>query len=278
MLPLAEICSPSREICVDRDRGSSPVSGREDFPGSLPGTEPLLDLRVLLIEDDHGVALTMQHFLQRSGMQTILAHSGAEAVALKPAFSPHVVLVDLELPDINGETLIRWLVEQRDCGIIVVSGRGDEPSRVLNLELGADDYVTKPPNLRELVARVRAVYRRSGEQGVATKPKQRTTTVGEFTVDLQMRQIRDRQDHAVNVTAAEFAVMAELIDAKGLPVSRERLSEVALRRPWRSEDRSVDQLVFCLRNKLSMADGGRGPIQSIRNAGYALTIATGTEF
>ncbi len=266
MDPNSESCSTFLSLPVN----SVPDPGRDE-----PTTASLRDLRILLIEDDRDVAATLQRFLLRSGMETIIAYSGTEAATLKPTFCPHVVLVDLELPDINGETLIRWLLEQNDCGIIVVSGRDDEPSRVLNLELGADDYVTKPPNLRELVARIRAVYRRSCDRAAAPRREadRQLETVGEFTVDLRSRQIHDNMARRVDVTAAEFAVLAALIDAQGLPVSRGHLSEVALQRPWRSEDRSVDQLVFGLRHKLLMPEGRRGLIQSIRNAGYALNAS-----
>jgi two-component system OmpR family response regulator len=258
------------------DSTEDPKADATDQRTDMPS---LFELRVLLIEDDRDVALILQRFLLRSGIQAALAHSGAEAVSLKCAFSPHVVLVDLQLPDIDGETLIRWLIAQHDCGIIVVSGDSDEATRVLILELGADDYVIKPPNFRVLVARIRAVYRRSSERMAPQKhdPAQQNVSLGEFTVDLQARQVRDRMAQPVNVTAAEFAVIAALIDAKGMPVSRERLSQIALRRPWHSEDRSVDQLVFGLRRKLSTLEGGRGLIQSIRNGGYVLIISGASE-
>lgn len=267
---------PLTEIGVDLAEESTSVTVSQDTGGNRASGALLLDLRVLLIEDDPEVALTLQRFLQRSGMQTVVAHSGGAAATLKATFSPHVVLVDLELPDINGETFIRWLLEQHDCGIIVVSGRGDEATRVLSLELGADDYVTKPPNLRELVARIRAVYRRSSERrALRTREAEgRTVSVGDFTVDLDSHLICDRMERTVDVTAAEFAVMAALIEAKGLPVSREHLSELALHRPWRPEDRSVDQLIFGLRRKLPMPEGGRCSVQSVRNAGYALLISS----
>jgi DNA-binding response OmpR family regulator len=259
--------------------GKPLVESRAESGTHDPSTAPLIELRVLIIEDDVEAALTVQRALQRSGMQAFLAHTGAEAVTLKRAHSPHVALVDLDLPDVNGEELIRWLVEQRDCGIIVVSGFADEPNRVLSFELGADDYVTKPPNLRELAARVRAVHRRLRDQGPPprSEPDQRSIAVGEFTVDLQSRLIRDRTGARVDITAAEFAVMAALIEAKGMPVSRGQLSEIALHRPWRSDDRGVDQLIFGLRHKLSMADKDRRIIQSIRNEGYVLNLSIGPD-
>jgi DNA-binding response OmpR family regulator len=238
---------------------------------------PLLELRVLIIDDDVEAAETIQRALRRSGMQAVLAHTGADAVVLKRDHSPHVALVDLDLPDVNGEALIRWLVGQRDCGIIVVSGYADEQNRVLTLELGADDYVAKPPNLRELAARVRAVHRRMRERPAPEREaiSGQLIPVGDYVVDLHTRQIRDRAGQRIDVTAAEFAVMAALIEAKGAPVSRGRLSELALRRPWRSDDRGVDQLIFGLRQKMAMADKDRRFIQSIRNEGYVLNLPDG---
>jgi DNA-binding response OmpR family regulator len=243
----------------------------------------LFDLRVLVIEDDADIAITIQRALQKSGIQAVLARNGAEAVSLKAEFDPQVVLVDLDLPDVDGDTLIRWLVQQQDCGIIVVSGHADEANRILSLELGADDYVTKPPNLRELVARIRAVHRRSirtahsgpVEAGNVAKDGSvgQRVTLASFVVDRRLRQVRDDKGRRVEVTVAEFAVLAALIDAKGLPVDREQLCELALHRPWRAEDRGVDQLIFGLRRKLPPSPDGQGMIQSIRNAGYALILA-----
>jgi len=260
---------------TQRDNRGAQTGSRVSEPQA--GASPLLELRVLIIDDDIEAAETIQRALQRSGMQAVLAHTGADAVALKRDHSPHVALVDLDLPDVNGEALIRWLVGQRDCGIIVVSGYADEQNRVLTLELGADDYVAKPPNLRELAARVRAVHRRMRERPAPEREavNGQLVPVGDYVVDLHTRQIRDRAGQRVDVTAAEFAVMAALIEAKGAPVSRGRLSELALRRPWRSDDRGVDQLIFGLRQKMAMADKDRRFIQSIRNEGYVLNLPDG---
>ena len=233
----------------------------------------------MVIEDDPDIAMVLQRYFERSGIRTHLAYTGAEAIALKPLGSPNIVLVDLELPDLDGSTLIRWLKEQHDCGIIVVSGSHDEATRVLSLELGADDYVTKPPGLRELVARVRAVHRRVSERivlagnGSRMPPPRAIAALGGFAVDLQARQVRDASGKPVAITAAEFAVLAALIEAKGEPVPRERLSEIALHRPGHSEDRGVDQLIFGLRQKLSPPGDRCRFIQSVRNTGYLIADA-----
>jgi DNA-binding response OmpR family regulator len=256
-----------------------PISDRSAGGDFHPGEAPSLGPKVLVIEDDPDIALVLQRYLERSGIHADVAYTGAEAVALKPTANPNIVLVDLELPDVDGSTLIRWLKEQHDCGIIVVSGSQDEATRVLSLELGADDYVIKPPSLRELVARIRAVHRRVSERTLLAadstrKPLARITAfVGGFAVDLLARQVTDPAGKPVNVTAAEFAVLAALIEARGEPVPREHLSEVALHRTGHSEDRGVDQLIFGLRQKLSTPGDRRRVIQSVRNAGYLLSDA-----
>lgn len=238
---------------------------------------PLPNPRVLLIEDNAAVAETLQKFIERSGMRTAWAQTGARAIELKRSFMPDVVLVDLELPDTSGVKLISWLAGQQDCGIIVVSGRSEEAERIVGLELGADDYIAKPPQLREMVARIRAVHRRSQPRGAVAAetislaaPGTHPVRVGPWRLDLQRRAVSSTDGQPIPVTSAEFNAFQELALANGQPVSRERLSEQALRRPWRPEDRSIDQLIFSLRRKLGDGEGGIRLIQSVRGAGYVL--------
>jgi two-component system OmpR family response regulator len=245
----------------------------------MPGDafSPLPNPRVLLIEDNPDVAATFQKFIERAGMRTAWADTGARAIELKQSFMPDVVLVDLELPDTSGVELIGWLTRLHDCGIIIVSGRDEEAERVVGLELGADDYVAKPPQLRELVARIRAVHRRSHLRSaarrpppVASVPEAAPVQVGPWRVDPPRRTVTDAAGRPLPITAAEFTALLELLLARGEPVSRERLSEVALRRPWRAEDRSIDQLIFTLRRKLGDGEEGGRIIQTVRGAGYVL--------
>jgi DNA-binding response OmpR family regulator len=241
---------------------------------------PLHNPRVLLIEDNPAVAETLQKFIERSGMRTAWAQTGAKAIELKRSFMPDVVLVDLELPDTSGVALIGWLADLHDCGIIVVSGRSEEAERIVGLELGADDYIAKPPQLREMVARIRAVHRRSHlraasrSQGQLQAPPPQTSPLqlGHWRLDLQRRALTSEDGKQLAITAAEFAALQELALAAGQPVSREKLSETALRRPWRPEDRSIDQLIFSLRRKLGDGEGGARLIQSVRGAGYILIV------
>ncbi len=266
------------------------------------GTEidPLVQLRVLIIEDQADVAQALKLVIERDGMQTAWAATGAAAVELMASFDPHVALVDLGLPDTNGLMLIRWLVAKAHCGIIVVSGQTDEADCVAALEIGADDYVAKPPSVRELVARIHAVYRRAVSRRLAPttaepvatpmpRPLAPTTaepvatpmprphnrpvmTIGHARVDLARRQAVSHTGEDIHLTSAEFTVLEMLVDAGGAAVSREKLFAVALRRPMHFEDRAIDQIIFALRRKLAQGEAGRRLIQSIRGQGYSLLL------
>ncbi|HEY0202655.1 MAG TPA: response regulator transcription factor [Acetobacteraceae bacterium] len=228
--------------------------------------------RVLLIEDDEAVARAFVRGFERAGMQVAWAGTGNAGMAMKASFRPDVVLVDLTLPDVSGVTLIGRLAEARDCGVIVVSGMGDEADRIVGLELGADDYIAKPPAMREMIARIRAVHRRVNTRHDRTPAPAPSAvlSIGPIRINLQHRTVHTADGRRLNLTSAEFAALETLAAAAGQPVSRDRLSEAALRRAWRAEDRSVDQLVFNLRQKLPPDESGTMLIQSIRGSGYWL--------
>ncbi len=231
--------------------------------------------RVLVIEDDQAVARAFMRGVERVGMPAAWAATGALGLALMDKFKPHVVLVDLSLPDMSGLTLISRFMEQRNCGVVVVSGSGEEADRVVGLELGADDYIAKPMSMREMVARIRAVHRRVSPP----KPSSQQETfilashilkVGSIYIDLPRRVVHDLYGRRLALTSAEFTIVEVLARAVGATVSRDMLSKTALRRPWRADDRSVDQLVFNLRQKLPPDEDGGMLIQSVRGLGYWL--------
>ncbi len=242
------------------------------------GSEAMLsNPRILLIEDDEPVARTFLRGIERAGMLAAWASTGASGMALKDTFKPHIVLMDLTLPDVNGMSLIAKLAEQRDCGVIVISGMGEEADRIVGLELGADDYIAKPPGMREMIARIRAVHRRvnarMGQKSSVQAPP--VLKVGPITINVLHRTVHTDDGRRLALTSAEFSALETLASAAGAAVSRDRLSEAALRRPWRAEDRSVDQLVFNLRQKLPPDEGGGMLIQSIRGSGYWLRAPEG---
>jgi DNA-binding response OmpR family regulator len=223
----------------------------------------------MLIEDDQAIGAALQRGIERAGMQACWAKTGGDAVALKASFLPDVALVDLELPDTNGLVLIKWLVDQGNCGVIVVSGAADMADRVIGLELGADDYVAKPPTMRELVARIRAVHRRVSQR-ILSEPHHAALSAGGIRIDPNRRTVHGPTGERIVLTAAEYTVLEALSLAQGQVVSRDRLSETALHRRWRPEDRSIDQLVLNLRQKLPSDADGKSLIESIRGSGYLL--------
>ena len=240
---------------------------------SKPETDSVLaNPRVLLIEDDEAVAAAMVRGMERSGMSVAFAGTGAKGMALKASFKPDIVLVDLELPDTNGVDLIALFAEQKTCGVIVVSGMGEEADRIVGLELGADDYIVKPPRMREMIARIRAVHRRVNrkEEAKLSPRAKEQFAIGPIRINVLLRSVTTEDGKRLQLTSAEFTLLEVLAMANGQAVSRDALSEAALRRPWRPEDRSVDQLVFSLRQKLPTDEGGAALIHSIRGAGYLL--------
>ncbi len=228
--------------------------------------------RVLIIDEDEVAAQQVLRMIERAGMPVAWASSGASGLALKDSFGPQIILMDLNLPDINGMTLISRLAESRDCGLIVVSGIAEEADRIVGLELGADDYIAKPPGMREMIARIRAVHRRLNVrvEPKVTQQSSQVLTIGPIRINVLHRTVHSSDGKRLSLTSAEFTALETLANAGGSAVSRDKLSEAALRRPWRAEDRSVDQLVFNLRQKLPQDDSGGMLIQSIRGSGYWL--------
>jgi two-component system, OmpR family, response regulator RegX3 len=172
-----------------------------------------------------------------------------------------VVLLDLRLPDMDGLDVCRRLRERSDVPIIVVTARGEEADRVVGLELGADDYVVKPFGLRELIARIRAVRRRSASRGVATEPLR----VGRLAVDERARRVT-LDDQALELTPKEFELLAALARDPGAAVSRRRLLEEVWETSWYGSAKTIDVHVASLRRKL----GDPSWIETVRGVGFRL--------
>lgn len=222
--------------------------------------------RVLIVEDIAPVAAAVEAALRSSGMETERAGTGAEAIERKAAFQPDIVLLDLQLPDVIGFSLMERFARDGDCGLIVVTSSSDEALRVEGLDRGADDYLIKPVPMRELAARIRALYRRLTRSDMREPPPPATQIV----VEPAHRCLIGRQGERTLLSEAEFTALETLLDADGAPVSREWLGKVALKRPLHEDDRSVDQLVLKLRRKLSSAGAAERTILSARRQGYVI--------
>jgi two-component system, OmpR family, response regulator RegX3 len=215
-------------------------------------------MRILVVEDEDAIADPLVDGLRREGFEVDRAATGTDALAAARA---DLVLLDLRLPDTDGLDVCRQLRERSDIPIIVVSARGEESDRVVGLELGADDYVVKPFGLREVIARIRAVTRRTSGRTQAHEPLR----VGALTVDERARraQLGERE---LDLTPKEFDLLAALARDPGAAVSRRRLLEDVWETTWYGSAKTIDVHVAALRRKL----GDPGWIETVRGVGFRL--------
>jgi len=229
--------------------------------------------RVLIVEDIAPVAAAVASALRAAEMAVDLAATGLDAVERKAVFHPDIVLMDLQLPDMNGLDLVERFARDGDCGVIVVTANGDEAARVDGLDRGADDYLIKPVAMRELAARIRALYRRlSRVDGRPSAPMTASAapSLDQIVLDQAHRCLIGLRGEQTPLSEAEFTALETLLDADGAPVSRDWLGRVALKRPLHADDRSVDQLVLKLRRKLSASGAADRTILSARRQGYVI--------
>jgi DNA-binding response OmpR family regulator len=223
--------------------------------------------RVLVVEDEQDIAALIKHTLERSGDALVeVAYSGDTALRAARELSPDVVILDLNLPVINGVDVCRLLRERPetvDAGIIILTARGGETDRVAGLDLGADDYITKPFSLRELGARVRAVLRRR-QRGVSATPRPAVYTGRHLEADFDAVSIRV-EGQPVRLTRREFELLRYLIENRNRVVSRDRLLERVWGYERVIETRSVDVHVGRLRAKLGKAGT---QIETVVGLGY----------
>ncbi|HEY8645212.1 MAG TPA: response regulator transcription factor [Gaiellaceae bacterium] len=213
---------------------------------------------ILLVEDDDSIAEPLAEGLRREGFDVVRVATGAEALAAAPC---DIVLLDLRLPDIDGLTVCRELRARSDVPIIVVSALGEEVDRVVGLELGADDYLVKPFGLRELVARIRAVSRRTGPR----REESEELVAGPVRIDLRAHRVTVRGEE-VQLTGKEFDLLTVLARDAGAVVDRERILREVWHTTWYGSSKTVDVHVAALRRKL----GDPALIETVRGIGLRL--------
>ncbi|MFF0161743.1 response regulator transcription factor [Streptomyces sp. NPDC005263] len=228
-------------------------------------------MHVLLVEDDEPVAQSLRRGLTRYGFEVDWVATGAAALAHPAPYD--VVLLDLGLPDTDGLDVCRALRERGDVPIIVISARSDETDRVVGLELGADDYVSKPFGVREVIARIRAVMRRTQ---LRTEPSAGGGAPGpdrygsRLTVDRKAARVRLDGDE-VALTPKEYDLLAFLTEEPGALMSREQIMEAVWDANWFGPTKTLDVHVAALRRKLA----GAITMEAVRGVGFRLEIVTG---
>ena len=217
-------------------------------------------MKILLVEDEDAIAEPLATGLRREGFSVERAATGGAALE---AEAPDLVLLDLRLPDIDGIDVCRTLRAKSDVPIIVVTARGEEADRVVGLELGADDYVVKPFALRELIARIRAVLRRTASHG--NGDGSRPMHVGGLELDERSRRAT-LDGIELGLTPKEFEILAALVRDPGAVLSRRRLLEEVWQTTWYGSAKTIDVHVGALRRKL----GDPGWIETVRGVGFRL--------
>lgn len=228
-------------------------------------------ITALLVEDDDRLAALTRDYLQGHGLVVAVERDGSRGLALALTGRFDVVLLDLMLPGMNGLDVCRAIRERSEVPVIVLTARGEESDRIVGLELGADDYLPKPFSPRELVARIRAVLRRSrGRSG----PKTRRLAVGPLALDAGSRKVTV-DGREVAVTGYEFDLLYALAERAGQVLTRDRLLELARGNAEEAFDRSIDVHVSRLRQKLG--DDPKHPrlLKTVRGVGYQLAVEEG---
>ena len=222
-------------------------------------------MRVLVVEDDHRVRLALTALLWRHGFEVTVAHDRRSALEAAGDKAPDVVLLDLGLPDGDGFDVCAQLRKMSDMVIIIVTARGDVGSRVHGLNLGADDYVVKPYDFRELLARIGAVTRRGPSSSTETDQEGSQISAGLLQIDLAARRVSVGGSQ-VELTRKEFEVLAALAATPGVVVRRERLLSLVWQTNWAGAGRTLEVHVGSLRSKIGIPD----LIQTVRGVGYRL--------
>jgi len=213
--------------------------------------------KIVLIEDEYKIAMMVKDYLQKEGFTVFTAGSGAAGLDLVGEHSPALLILDLMLPDMSGLEVCRILRQGqaqgqgRDLPIIMLTARSQEVDRVVGLEMGADDYITKPFSVAELAARVRAVLRRAAcETGPPPAGLQEGTIVrGDLEVDLEKHTVRKKGRH-ITLTPTEFQILALMARQPGRVFSRLQLLETALGEAYSGYERSIDTHISNLRRKI----------------------------
>jgi two-component system response regulator CpxR len=226
--------------------------------------------RILVIDDDRELCELLIDYLRREGFAVDAVYDGRHGVdqALGGGFG--LVVLDVMLPDLNGFDVLRKIRLSSGIPVLMLTARGEEVDRIVGLELGADDYLAKPFNPRELVARIRAIQRRSrGNETTNQDPAALPCDlkVGDIELKPGTHAVLLREDK-VEVTAVEFSILHELLKHVGRVVTRDTLAENVLGRKLALFDRSIDVHISSLRKKLGSAGGGQERIKSIRGVGY----------
>jgi DNA-binding response OmpR family regulator len=223
--------------------------------------------RILVVDDEPSVTDLLAYNLRKAHYDVSIASDGREALHLVGEFKPDLILLDLMIPEVDGLDVCRELRKTSSVPIIMITALGEETDRIVGLELGADDYVTKPFSVRELMARIKAVLRRA--QNENKEPSTIISGAGNLRMDVESRTVTIA-DSIIELTRLEFDLLHRLLINPGRVLTRERLLEQAWGYDFVGDTRAVDSAVKRLRAKLRAASPEADCIESVRGLGYRI--------
>ncbi len=223
--------------------------------------------RLLMIDDDEKLVGLMREYLETQGYQVTAVHDGAEGVEAALSTNPELVILDLMLPGMDGLEVCRRVRQSSRVPILMLTARGDETDRIVGLEMGADDYLPKPFNPRELLARIRAVLRRAEGHDVGGVPS--ILEAGPLTVDIGSRTVTVRGE-PTDLTTTEFDILHALVANAGRVLSREQLLQTVHGPGWAAYDRSIDVHISRIRQKIGDDTKRPALLKTVRGVGYQL--------
>jgi two-component system OmpR family response regulator len=226
---------------------------------------------ILVVDDDREIRDLLSRFLEKQGMRVSAARDAREARRLWPMGRYHIVVLDLMMPGESGLDFARWLRSQSNVPILMLTAMAEETDRIVGLELGADDYVQKPFNPRELLARIRAILRRTSGEGPALEADARPIQFAGWVLEPGRRRLLNPDGAEVPLTGGEYELLAALVERPNRILTRDILMDLLRGRQAGPFDRAIDVAVSRLRRKLE--DDGRNPnlIKTVRGGGYVLS-------
>jgi DNA-binding response OmpR family regulator len=224
----------------------------------------ITDRKILVVDDEPLITESLEYSLKQEGFQVVVAHDGRTALQASRDERPDMIVLDIMLPGMDGWEVCRRLRQESTVPIIMLTARGQEIDRVLGLELGADDYLPKPFSFRELLARIRAVFRRMAFEEV---PKVEQVRIGDICLDLAAHKVY-KQGRELAVTQKEYDLLRSLMTQAGRAVSRAELLDQVWGVDWLGDTRTLDVHVRWLREKIEEDAGQPRYIQTVRGVGY----------
>lgn len=227
-------------------------------------------MKILLVDDDQELCELLVRYLQREGIEVDQVHTGADGLRQAFACPYDAMVLDVMMPGVTGLEVLTELRKKSQLPVIMLTAKGDEMDRIVGLEIGADDYLPKPCNPRELIARLRAVLRRA--QSEPTTKNSDVVRIDELEIDHSQHHVL-KNNELLELTVTEYNILNTLVSHLGSVVEKNQLAEEAMSRSLTLFDRSLDMHLSNLRKKLGVHDDGQARIKTIRGVGYMYVTA-----